>query len=193
MFCIFIYFLSSIFSILLQLQFYFNLISYSFSQQIYKWCQFAIRPYFQKHTVCYSLQVVKCRENPNTARFSVISLLHIIIYHSNTSIQIQYKFYNLFYLLVLSWLWTAYLSTVRQTANKLKAEFEVVLKRCSEKLTEMCKVEKGAWLKLDQLEQDFQELIKQVETKARSLVSLTILQNFIYYVTLFHSLMTYAN
>ena len=79
--------------------------------------------------------------------------------------------------------------TLRQTASKLTAEFEVVLKRCSEKITEMCKVEKGAWLKLDQLEQDCQELIKQVETKAESLVSLTILQNFIYYVTLFHSLM----
>ena len=75
--------------------------------------------------------------------------------------------------------------TLRQTASKLTAEFEVVIKRCSEKITEMCKVEKEAWLKLDQLEENCQELITQVERKAESLVSLTILQTMIYLVTLF--------
>ena len=54
----------------------------------------------------------------------------------------------------------------------------------------MCKVEKGAWLKLDQLEENCQELITQVERKAESLVSLIILQTFIYLVTLFYSLVT---
>ena len=80
--------------------------------------------------------------------------------------------------------------TLRQTASKLTTEFEVVIKRCSEKITEMCKVEKGAWLKLDQLEENCQELITQVERKAESLVSLTILQTFIYLVTLFYSLVS---
>ena len=35
----------------------------------------------------------------------------------------------------------------------------------------MCQEEKEAWLKLDQLEEDCKELIKQVETKAETLVS----------------------
>ena len=45
------------------------------------------------------------------------------------------------------------------------------MKTCSDKITEMCKVEKKRWIKLDQLEEDCQKLIIQVEKKADALVS----------------------
>ena len=61
--------------------------------------------------------------------------------------------------------------TLGQTTLSLKSEFEEVIKRCSDKITEMCKVEKETWIKLDQLEEDCQDLIDQVETKAETLVS----------------------
>ena len=54
----------------------------------------------------------------------------------------------------------------------MKSEFEELIKKCSDKITEMCKVEKETWLTLDQLEADCQKLITQVEKKAETLVSL---------------------
>ena len=65
--------------------------------------------------------------------------------------------------------------TLEQTADKLKTEFEELIKKCSDKITEMCKVEKETWLKLDQLEADCQDLIDQVETKAKTLVMLFVM------------------
>ena len=62
--------------------------------------------------------------------------------------------------------------TLRETELRLKSEFEAVIKRCAAKITEMCKVEKETWIKLDQLEEDCQGLITQVEKKADALVSL---------------------
>ena len=61
--------------------------------------------------------------------------------------------------------------TLGQTAVRLKGEFEEMIKKCSDKITEMCKVEKETWIKLDQLEEDCEDLIDQVETKAETLVS----------------------
>ena len=62
--------------------------------------------------------------------------------------------------------------TLRETELRLKSEFEAVIKRCAAKITEMCKVEKETWIKLDKLEEDCQGLITQVEKKADALVSL---------------------
>lgn len=46
--------------------------------------------------------------------------------------------------------------TLGQTAVRLKNEFEGLIKKCSDKITEMRKVEKETWIKLDQLEEDCQ-------------------------------------
>ena len=62
--------------------------------------------------------------------------------------------------------------SLENTAETLKSEFEELIKKCSDKITEMCKVEKETWIKLDQLEEDCQKLITQVEKKAETLVSL---------------------
>ena len=62
--------------------------------------------------------------------------------------------------------------SLENIAETLKSEFEELIKKCSDKITEMCKVEKETWLKLDQLEADCQKLITQVEKKAETLVSL---------------------
>ena len=51
----------------------------------------------------------------------------------------------------------------------------IKIKKCSDKITEMCKVEKETWIKLDQLEEYCQDLIDQVETKAETLVMLFVM------------------
>ena len=71
--------------------------------------------------------------------------------------------------------WPAHVSNSGKTADKLKTEFDELIKKCSDKITEMCKEEKETWLKLDQLEADCQDLIDQVETKAKTLVMLFVM------------------
>ena len=55
--------------------------------------------------------------------------------------------------------------SLENTAETLKSEFEELIKKCSDKITEMCKVEKETWLKLDQLEEHCQQLIKRWRQK----------------------------
>ena len=62
-------------------------------------------------------------------------------------------------------------STLSDTALYLQAEFAKLLRECSRKLTEMCKVEKQTWLELDETNEAFDELIEKVNNKAEELVS----------------------
>ena len=64
--------------------------------------------------------------------------------------------------------------TIVQAAQKLKAEFETLNKKCSEKLTRMCSLEKETWFDLDEMEQECDKLLEQVEKKAERLVRMKI-------------------
>ena len=64
--------------------------------------------------------------------------------------------------------------TIAHAALRLKAEFETLNKKCSEKLTRMCSLEKETWFDLDEMEQECGKLLEQVEKKAERLVRLKI-------------------
>lgn len=61
--------------------------------------------------------------------------------------------------------------TLLDTASYLQTEFANLLRECSRKLTEMCKVEKQTWLELDETNEACDELIEKVNNKAEELVS----------------------
>ena len=60
--------------------------------------------------------------------------------------------------------------TIAHAALRLKAEFETLNKKCSEKLTRMCSLEKETWFDLDEMEQECNKQLTQVEKKAERLV-----------------------
>ena len=49
--------------------------------------------------------------------------------------------------------------------------FNVLLKKCSETITQTCKAEKETWHSLDQVEEECDDLMRQVQAKADALVS----------------------
>lgn len=53
---------------------------------------------------------------------------------------------------------------------QLKDEFEQMSKKCSERVAEMCLLEKETWQRLDKLEEDCERLNKKVQAKADKLV-----------------------
>lgn len=52
----------------------------------------------------------------------------------------------------------------------MKEEFGEILKRCSEEVTDLCKREKQAWQKADDLEGECQRLCQAVKNKTEELV-----------------------
>ena len=55
--------------------------------------------------------------------------------------------------------------------DELQEDFSALRKKCSDKLTDLCKREKKIWKTLDDLEADSEELIKLVDKKTNELVS----------------------
>ena len=61
--------------------------------------------------------------------------------------------------------------TLQQTLDGLMTNFNVLLKKCSETITQTCKAEKETWQTLDQVEEECDDLMRQVKAKADALVS----------------------
>ena len=61
--------------------------------------------------------------------------------------------------------------SLQEAGTQIKAQFANICKEVAGKITEMCKAEKDAWHKLDQLEDECETMYKQVETKTEVLVS----------------------
>ena len=61
--------------------------------------------------------------------------------------------------------------SLQEAGTQIKAQFASICKEVAGKITEMCKAEKDAWHKLDQLEDECETMYKQVETKTEVLVS----------------------
>ena len=61
--------------------------------------------------------------------------------------------------------------TLQQTLDGLMTNFNVLLKKCSETITQTCKAEKEMWQSLDQVEEECDDLMRQVQAKADALVS----------------------
>ena len=70
-----------------------------------------------------------------------------------------------------------YYHTLTDTAKQLKEEFDSLLRDCSKKLTDMCKLEKQTWQELDETNVACDELIEKVNTKSEELVSITFWYN----------------
>ena len=60
--------------------------------------------------------------------------------------------------------------SLQDVEEQIKSEFAEVLKKVSLTITTMCKTEKQAWLRMDEVEEECQRLTKQVETAAQKLV-----------------------
>ena len=60
--------------------------------------------------------------------------------------------------------------TLEDVERQIRSELSKVLKKVSATVTSMCKTEKAAWLKLDDLEEECQRLQKQVDTAADNMV-----------------------
>ena len=60
--------------------------------------------------------------------------------------------------------------SLQDVEEQIKSEFAEVLKNVSQTITTMCKTEKQAWLRMDEVEEECQRLTKQVETAAQKLV-----------------------
>ena len=62
------------------------------------------------------------------------------------------------------------LHSLADMEDLVKSDFAKLQKRCSEKLTEVCRVEKQVWKTLDELEEDSDELMNQVTLNTKELV-----------------------
>lgn len=98
-----------------------------------------------------------CRNLPTFLRLRRKCLISALLLH-NFAGEILHKFHTL--------------SDMEKIINKRFAE---QLKSCSQKITDMCKKEKESWLQIDNLEQECEQLIEQVDTKAQELVSVPII------------------
>lgn len=61
--------------------------------------------------------------------------------------------------------------TLKDTAAQLNREFTEITKKYSEKITELCKLEKATWQKLDDLENECERCTEQVNSRTEELVS----------------------
>ena len=61
--------------------------------------------------------------------------------------------------------------TLQQTLDGLMTNFNVLLKKCSETITQTCKAEKETWHSLDQVEEECDDLMRQVQANNDALVS----------------------
>ena len=61
------------------------------------------------------------------------------------------------------------------TSARVREDFGELLKKCSVKVTELCKQEKRAWQKIDDLEVECQKMYQEVRSKREELVSFMIL------------------
>lgn len=66
--------------------------------------------------------------------------------------------------------------TLDDTSELLKDEFKEFLKKCSEKITEMCKLEKETWMKLDYVEEQCNNCINDVDKKEADMVSIAMVK-----------------
>ena len=60
--------------------------------------------------------------------------------------------------------------TLKEVDTVIRREFSTSLKKVSESITKLCKVEKGSMLALDEVEEKCQSLSRMVETMAKKLV-----------------------
>ena len=60
--------------------------------------------------------------------------------------------------------------TLQQTLDGLMTNFNVLLKKCSETITQTCKAEKETWQSLDQVEEECDDLMRKVQAKTDALV-----------------------
>ena len=60
------------------------------------------------------------------------------------------------------------LATIR---DRLEAQFADMIKKCSDKVTELCKLEKETWQTVGELNEKCEAMIKQVDTTTEQQVS----------------------
>ena len=60
--------------------------------------------------------------------------------------------------------------SLKEVDKMIRREFSTSLKKVSESITKLCKVEKGSMLALDEVEEKCQSLSRMVETMAKKLV-----------------------
>lgn len=61
--------------------------------------------------------------------------------------------------------------TMNDIRSQLEAEFAELTKSVTDKMTEMCKLEKETWQKLDNLEMECDELRRDIHDKAKEMVT----------------------
>ena len=64
--------------------------------------------------------------------------------------------------------------SLKEVDKMIRSEFSTSLKKVSESITKLCKVEKGSMLALDEVEEKCQSLSRMVETMAKKLVRLLL-------------------
>ena len=57
------------------------------------------------------------------------------------------------------------------TRQNLEAHFKRMIQQCSDKVTELCKLEKETWQTVDELNEKCEAMIKQVDTTTEQQVS----------------------
>ena len=57
------------------------------------------------------------------------------------------------------------------TRQNLEAHFRQMIQQCSDKVTELCKLEKETWQTVDELNEKCEAMIKQVDTTTEQQVS----------------------
>ena len=57
------------------------------------------------------------------------------------------------------------------TRQNLEAHFKQMIQQCSDKVTELCKLEKETWQTVDTLNEKCEAMIKQVDTTTEQQVS----------------------
>ena len=55
--------------------------------------------------------------------------------------------------------------------TSLEAHFSEMIKKCSDKVTELCRLEKQTWQTVDKLNEKCEAMVKQVDTTAEKQVS----------------------
>ena len=61
--------------------------------------------------------------------------------------------------------------SMASTRQSLEAHSKQMIKRCSEKVTELCKLEKETWQTVDELNEKCEAMIDQIETTTEQQVS----------------------